>query len=298
MGFTAKLFANPDFGWSNKVRPPEHRQIELYTKPRILTFDEPPLPEEAPLERIAAVARAAVVFEATLAGLYPTDLPLTSWARAKDLPKTTMVEKVALQLHRVTRILRLIAFHPHGQVEMRNGVICMGGVIGKEVYYFDITSAGLDLIETMVAYWFSARDSVYPEAYVAWVFSEMFFDLGGEIRRYSDEGRTLYQFQRKGPFNRHFRFDCDNPKATFSGDFVEIDIPAPYRDSARYAIDFYAVLHDVLHIIPVEALKDGKIAREKLPEWEARTKKDPMSLPAAFQQKFGRLKPNINQPMT
>ncbi len=171
-----------------------------------------------------------------------------------------MVEKVALQLHRVTRILRLIAFHPHGQVEMRNGVICMGGVIGKEVYYFDITAAGLDLIETMVAYWFSARDSVYPESYVGWVFSEMFFDLGGEIRRYSDEGRTLYQFQRKGPFNRHFRFDCDNPKTTFEGDFVQIDIPAPYRDSARYAIDFFAVLHDVLHIIPVEALKDGKIA--------------------------------------
>ncbi|MCW2273781.1 hypothetical protein GJ654_08685 [Rhodoblastus acidophilus] len=298
MGFTSKLFANPDFGWSNKVRLPEHRQIELYTKPRILTFDEPPLPEEAPLERIAALARAAVVFEATLAGLYPTELPLTSWARAKDLPKTTMVEKVALQLHRVTRILRLIAFHPHGQVEMRNGVICMGGVIGKEVYYFDITAAGLDLIETMVAYWFSARDSVYPESYVGWVFSEMFFDLGGDIRRYSDEGRTLYQFQRKGPFNRHFRFDCDNPKTTFEGDFVQIDIPAPYRDSARYAIDFFAVLHDVLHIIPVEALKDGKIAVADLPKWEARAKKDPMSLPAAFRKKFGRLKPSINQPMT
>jgi len=298
MGFTSKLFANPDFGWSNKVRLPEHRQIELYTKPRILTFDEPPLPEEAPLERIASVARAAVVFEATLAGLYPTDLPLTSWARAKDLPKTSMVEKVALQLHRVTRILRLISFHPHGQVEMRNGVICMGGVIGKEVYYFDITSAGLDLIETMVAYWFSARDSVYPESYVAWVFSEMFFDLGGEIRRYSDEGRTLYQFQRKGPFNRHFRFDCDNPKATFEDNHVQIDIPAPYRDSARYAIDFYAVLHDVLHIIPVEALKDGKIAVADLPKWEVRARKDPMSLPAAFQTRFGRLKPNINQPMT
>ncbi len=75
MGFTSKLFANPDFGWSNKVRLPEHRQIELYTKPRILTFDEPPLPEEAPLERIAALARAAVVFEATLAGLYPDRAP-------------------------------------------------------------------------------------------------------------------------------------------------------------------------------------------------------------------------------
>jgi hypothetical protein len=297
MGFTQKLFANPDFGWSNKVRLPEHRQIELYSKPRVLTFDEPPAPEEAPIARIAAVARAAVVFEATLAGLYPTDLPLTSWARAKDLPKTTPVEKIVAQLHRVTRILRLIAFHPHGQVEMRNGVICMGGVIGKEVYYFDITAAGLDLIETMVAYWFYARDSIFPEAYVAWMFSEMFFDLGGEIRRYSDEGRTLYQFRRQGDFNRHFRFDCDNPKATFEGDHVEIDISAPYRDSARYAIDFYAVLHDVLHIIPVEALKDGRIARAELPKWEARTL-DPLSLPAAFRTRFGRLKPNINQPMT
>jgi hypothetical protein len=297
MGFTSKLFANPDFGWSNKVRLPDYRQIELYSKSRLLTFDEPPLPEEAPLERIAALARAAVVFEATLAGLHPTDLPLTSWARAKELPKTTLIEKITIQLHRLTRIIRLIAFHPHGQVEMRNGVICMGGVIGKEVYYFDITAAGLDLIETMVAYWFASRESVYPEAYMERVFSEMFFDIDAEIRRYADEGRTLYQFQRKGPFNRHFRFDCDNPKSTFEDDHVLIEIPAPYRDSARYAIDFYAVLHDVLHIIPVEALKDGKIAVADLPKWEARTP-DPLSLPAAFKTRFGRLKPNINQPMT
>jgi hypothetical protein len=297
MGFTQKLFANPDFGWSNKVRLPEYRQIELYTKPRALSFDEPPLPEEAPMERIAAVARAAVVLEAALAGLYPTDLPLTAWARSKELPNTTPIEKIVIQLHRVTRLVRMIAFHQHGQVEMRNGVICLGGVIGKEVYYFDITVAGLDLIETMVAYWFAARESIYPEAYVEWMFAEMFFDLSGEIRRYADEGRTLYQFRRHGDFNRHFRFDCDNPKATFDGDHVEIEIGAPYRDSARYAIDFYATLDAVLHIIPVEALKGGKIARAELPKWEVRTP-DAQSLPAAFRTRFGRLKPAINQPMT
>ncbi len=47
MDFHAKaFFANPDFGWSNKVRLPEYRHIELYTKPRALMLMEPPLPEE------------------------------------------------------------------------------------------------------------------------------------------------------------------------------------------------------------------------------------------------------------
>jgi hypothetical protein len=297
MGFTDKLFANPDFGWSNKARLPEYRQVELYTKRKQLSFLEPPLPEEAPMDRIAAAARAALVFEAALAGLYPTTLPLTAWARCKEMPKTTQIEKILAELHRITRILRKVTFHPHGHVDLRDGIICLNGAIDMVALMLEITAAGLDLIETMVAYWFSAKDSIYPIAYVEWMFSEMFCDLVAEVKRFSDEDRILYQFRRRPAFNRHFRFDCDNPKASFEADHVQFDIGERYRDPARYAIDFYVVLDDVLHIIPVEALKDGKIARADLPKWEARTP-DAQSLPASFRTRFAREKIVVGQPMT
>jgi hypothetical protein len=297
MGFTQKLFANPDFGWSNRLRLPEYRQVELYTKRKALSFAEPPLPEDVPMDRVAAAARAALVFEAALAGAYPTPHTLTAWARCKEFPKTTQTEKVLSELHRITRILRKVAFHPHGHADLRDGVVCLSGAIDRVALMLEITAAGLDLIETMVAYWFSARDGIYPESYVEWLFSEMFCDLVAEIKRFSDEDRILYQFRRRPPFNRHFRFDCDNPKVNYEADYVEFEIGERYRDPARYAIDFYVVLDDVLHIIPVEALKEGRIARVELPKWEARTP-DAVSLPASFRTRFAREKIVVGQPMT
>ena len=297
MGFTQKLFANPDFGWSNKVRLPEYRQVELYTKRKALNFAEAQPPEGVPMDRIAAAARASLVFEAALAGVFPTQLPLTAWARCKEMPKTTQTEKILAELHRITRIVRKVSFHPHGHVDLRDGIVCLNGAIDLVALMLEITAAGLDLIETMVAYWFSAKDSIYPEAYVEWLFAEMFCDLVAEIKRFSDEDRILYQFRRRPPFNRHFRFDCDNPKASFDGDHVRFEIGERYRDPARYAIDFYVVLDDVLHIIPVEALKEGKIARAELPKWEARTP-DALSLPASFRTRFAREKIVVGQPMT
>jgi hypothetical protein len=297
MGFTQKLFANPDFGWSNKLRLPEYRQVELYTKRKALSFEDAALPDDVPMERIAASVRAALVFEAALAGVHPTQHPLTAWARCKEMPKTTQTEKVLAELHRITRTLRKIAFHSHGHVDLRDGIICLGGAIDGVALTLEITAAGLDLIETMAAYWFSAKNSIYPEAYVEWLFSEMFCDLVGEIKRFSDEDRILYQFRRRPPFNRHFRFDCDNPKATFEADHVRFEIGERFSDPARYAIDFYVVFSDVLHIIPVEALKDGRIPRPDLPKWEARTP-DALSLPAAFRTRFAREKIVVGQPMT
>jgi hypothetical protein len=297
MGFTHKLFANPDFGWSNRLRLPDYRQIELCSKRKALSFEEAAPSDEAPMERIAATARAALVFEAALAGVYPTHHPLTAWARCKEMPKTTPTEKVLSELHRVTRILRKIAFHPHGHVDLREGVICLNGAIDSVALMLEITVAGLDLIETLAAYWFSAKDSIYPEAYVEWMFCEMFCDLVAEIKRFADEDRILYQFRRRPPFNRHFRFDCDNPKATIEADSVQFEIGERFSDSARHAIDFYVVLDDVLHIVPVEALKDGGIARAELPKWEARTP-NALSLPATFRTRFAREKIVANQPMT
>ena len=297
MGFTQELIVDPSLGWSHNLRLPEYRQIELYTRRKALSFAVPPAPGEVPLDRVAAVARAALVFEATLAGLYPTELPLTAWERVKEMPKTTQTEKILAELHRMLRIVRKIAFHPHGHVDLREGIICLNGAIDKVALSLEITVAGLDLLETMVLYWFSARESPYPEAYIEAMLAEFFGDVVAEIKRFSDEDRILYQFRRRDPFNRHFRFDCDNPKVTVEDGHVQFEIGERYRDPARYAIDFYVVLDDVLHIVPVEALKAGRLARQDLPKWRARLN-DSISLPATFRTRFAREKIVVGQPMT
>ena len=81
---------------------------------------------------------------------------------------------------------------------------------------------------------------------------------------FADEDRVLYQFQRKHPFNRYFRFDCDNPKTRIGGDAMEIETGPGYRDTARYPIDFFIVHGDALHIVPVEALSEGKLPLAQL----------------------------------
>ena len=129
------------------------------------------------------------------------------------------------------------------------------------------------------------------------MLAEYFFDIGAEIKRYSDEDRNLYQFRRPVPFCRQFRFDCDNPKLSFDGDHVVLDISKPYRDPARYPIDFFVVVDGALHIVPVEALKEGRIAGGELPKWRARLA-DGDRLPAEFRGRFGRQEGAVNQPMT
>ena len=118
----------------------------------------------------------------------------------------------------------------------------------------------------------------------------------GEMRIF-DEDRVLYQFRRTGRFNRHARFDCDNPKTEVEGDFMQIEISPLYRDAALYPIDFFVVHRDVLYIIPVEALTDGALPMAELDKWRARTP-DGITLPASFRQRFGREVAAINQPMT
>ncbi len=297
MSFTQRLIANPAFGWSRNLRLPEYRQIELYTKRKALNFLDPPAPEEAPVDRIAAVCRAALAFEATFAGLHPTDLPLTAWKRIQELPRGTQTEKILAELHRVLRVARKIAFHPHGHVDMRDGVVCLNGAIDLVALSLEITASGLDILETMVAYWFVSLTSPYPDAYVELMMAEYFADVVTEIKRFSDEDRILYQFRRRAPFNRHFRFDCDNPKAAYDSEFVVFEIGPLYRDPARFPIDFFVMLDDLLHIIPVEALKGGRIERKDLPRWRARGL-DPLALPASFRTRFAREKIVVGQPMT
>ena len=177
--------------------------------------------------------------------------------------------------------MKLVLFHPHGHVDLEDEIVKIGSVVGSAVLALDITPAGLTLLESAVAFIAAHERSPYPKPYVEALLAEYFFDIGAEIRRYSDEGRNLYQFRRAKPFSRHFRFDCDNAKFAFDGDQVVFDIGPLYRDTARHPIDFFVVIDAALHIVPVEALSEGRIARAELAKWRARLS-DGERLPAEF----------------
>ena len=107
-----------------------------------------------------------------------------------------------------------------------------------------------------------------------------------EIKRFNDEDRVLYQFHKKLFFNRHFRYDCDNPKFDIGETHCTFEIGAMYQNSAVYPIDFFLEVTGKLYIIPVEVLVDGKIPLADLPKWQAKVEN--ATLPAAFRSRFGR----------
>ncbi|MDR3324195.1 MAG: hypothetical protein LBS89_08340, partial [Zoogloeaceae bacterium] len=102
-------------------------------------------------------------------------------------------------------------------------------------------------------------------------------------------------------FNRHFRFDCDNPKWEQEEGNWRIDIGAKYRDPARYPIDFYLLTEDALSIVPVEALKDGVLPAAECSRWLAKNVTGSAEggiLPAEFAMRFSREDMVVGLPMT
>jgi hypothetical protein len=291
------LIAVLSAGSPNPLALPEYRQIELYSKRKALTFAAPEASHGVPLDRIAGVCRAFMVLDAVLASRNQSVEGMASWQWYLELPRTTQTDRMVAELYRVLRVARTVAFDPQSVIEMQNGVVKIKGIVNKVVLILDVSSAGLMLLESAVAYYLDALRQPYPAAYVESLLAQYFHDIVDEIRRYSDEGRSLYQFRAQPALNRHFRFDCDNPKVRVDSEFLEIEIGAAQRNPALYPIDFFVTLGDVLHIIPVEALTDGRLPLAELDRWRARTA-DGTTLPANFRPRFGRDIAAVNQPMT
>lgn len=275
---------------------PEHRQIELHSKRKTLDFAEGD-DDQAPYALLAGVVRAFHLMETLLAARYADGEAPASWAFYSRLPRDSGLDKVVSQLYRILRAAKLVLFHPHGHVEAIDGAVKINGFVGRVALSLEITPIGLTLLQSAAAYWALAQSSPYPLAYVEAMLNEYFFDVTGEIRRFADEDRVLYQFRRPRPFGRHFRFDCDNPKLKQDDDGVTIEIAPLYRDKARFPIDFFFVLDHALHIAPVEALNEGRIRRADLDKWRARLGEGE-KLPAEFAIRFGRHQDVVGQPMT
>lgn len=278
---------------------PEYRQIELYTKRKKLAFlddaSEPPSTPRPPNPLGAMVAFSLLDAELESRNLALEGKPL--WQKYQALPRKTTTEKLVAEVYRILRIYRTGLLHADGRFEMHNGSLKIDVIHDACAMSLWISPAGVKLLEAFVHYYLEAPLQPYSDAYVEAMLTQYFLDIVNEIKKFWDLDRVLYQFRRKFDFNRHFRFDCDNPNAEMDGHCLVFEIGERHRDKARYPIDFFVVVDNVLHIIPVEALSDGRMPKAELDLWTARTP-DGRSLPAEFQTRFGRERMIVGLPMT
>ena len=288
----AGLVAGP----RNRLLLPEYRQIELYSKRKTLHFADP---QTAPdfQDRVAGVCGAFMALDAFLESQHFAGEIGPSWERYLALPRASLLDKLVAELYRILRVARAVSFHPRGHIEAENGIVKFNGSINRWALTVEITPIGLALLESAVAYYLAWQREPYPAAYAEAMLAEYFLDISGEIKRFADEDRVLYQFQRKHPFNRYFRFDCDNPKTQITSDALEIETGPAYQDATLYPIDFFFVHADALHIVPAEVLSAGKLPLAQLKRWRARLP-DGLTLPQRFRWRFSRETQAINQPMT
>jgi len=276
---------------------PEYRQIELYTKRKKLSFRESP-GSGGGIPDIFGPLSALMLLESHLQSADP-DLfeGKTSWAKYLALPRRSATEKLVAEVFRILRIFRIAASHAQGRFEARDGLIRSACNFQRCALALNITPVGLTLLESFVFCYLDSFRQPYGEAYVEALLTQYFTDIVGEIHKFADEDRVLFQFRPKfAYFNRHYRLDCDNPRYESDFGYFQFEIGASYADPVRYPIDFFLPLDEGLHIIPVEALKDGRLAADELPRWRASVGND--ELPAHFRMRFGRELMVVGLPMT
>lgn len=264
----------------------EYRQIELYTKKKTLAFADPVQvsPADAPA---AAACWAALLLDAALDARYPEVEGKTGWQKYQALPRKTPTDKVVAELFRMLRVVRAVTVHRHGHIDFADGIVQMNGAIHQVALSLELTPVGLGLLVSAVSAFLELESLPYAEAYGDALLLQYLTDIVAEVKRFADEDRILYQYKSPFFFNRHFRFDCDNPKTRVADGRMTFEVGPLYRDPVRSPIDFYVVHDGVLHIVPVEALADFALPLEQLSRWRARTP-DGVTLPAAFRHRFGR----------
>ena len=275
---------------------PEHRQIELYTRKKALAFSADAV-RSPDLASVGGACTAFLLLQAALETDDPAQEGRTTWDIYRGLPRTSTGERVVGEIFRVLRVVRKVAVHRQGSVAIDGGLFRLFGTIDGTVLALDISRAGLDLLGSAVAYYLGSLDGPYSAAYVEAMLLRYFADIVDEVKRFSDEGRSLFQFREPLRLNRHLRLECDTVRVRNADDAWHFDIGAAFRDARNFPIDFFVVIRDVLHIIPMEALTDGAIAAVDLTRWRARGT-DCTALPAAFRMRFAHEIMPTDVPMT
>ncbi|CAH2598873.1 conserved protein of unknown function [Rhodovastum atsumiense] len=284
MDLLPELFADLAIRSATPLSLPEHRQIEFFTRKRALpTAEDTPRPRE--LGQVASACTTFLLLQAAVTAHEPAHEGRTTWDIYKALPRSRGDERIVSEIFRILRIIRQVALNPRGEVVADGGLLRLIGPVADTLLALNITFTGVRLLESAVAYWFGAARGPYSPAYVEAMLLSYYGDIINEIKRFSDEGISPYQFRDPLQLNRHLRLDCDTVRARLDGEVCHLDIAPPYRNTARFPIDVFVVIRDVLYIIPAEALTDATIAVAELPRWRARLGEDG-TLPVSFRSRF------------
>ncbi|MDR3393739.1 MAG: hypothetical protein P4L70_01935 [Parasulfuritortus sp.] len=282
------------FGY--RWRLPEYRQIELYTKRKKLVFLDKDSATDLP-DVLGVLVSASLLEDALLRSDDDLMEGKTSWERYLALPRVTTTDKLVAEVYRILRVFRIAVSHAKGHLEMSEGLIRTSCTFKQCALSLNITPAGLSLLESFVHVWLDAPRQPYSEAYVEALLMQYFTDIVVEIRKFADQDRVLYQFHQRHYFNRHQRLDCDNPRFTLNDGTIRFEIGPLYADPVRYPIDFFVSVHDRLHIVPVEALKNAEMPEAELARWQTRPE-FATALPDTFRSRFGREVMVVGLPMT
>jgi len=286
--------------FGNRWSVPEYRQIELYTKKKKLAFSDAST-NGGDATQIKGTLSTGVAFMLLDTFLASRDASLmeglSSWQKYQSLPRKTTTEKLVAEVYRLLRVYRIALSHSDGHLEARDGLIRASCIFERCALSLNITAAGLALLESFVFYYLDSFRQPYSAAYVEAILMQYFTDIVAEVKKFADEDRVLYQFRQIRPFNRHFRFDCDNPKYELRDGEVVLDIGDMYGECARYPIDFFLVMDDTLYIVPAEVLTANKFPVLELGLWAARTPAK-SELPSHFRMRFGRETMVAGLPMT
>jgi hypothetical protein len=282
--------------FGHRLSLPEYRQIEIYARKKRVSFGEDGKSASPATQGLLGFNSLFMLLDGFCERQDPSLEGMPLWQRYRALPRKNITDKLVAELYRILRIIRLASLHETGQIEIEEGLINLFCIYNRDVLRLSITPLGLELIRSSVVYYLNSFEQPYSDAYVEAMLMEYFADIVNEIKNYADEDRALFQFRRKVHFSRTLRLDCDSPRFTLDGGRIHFEIGAALANAARYPIDIFVVIGDVLHIIPIEALTDFSLPLEDLPQWKSRSGE--MALPAHFRLRFGRVIQVAGQPMS
>jgi hypothetical protein len=252
---------------------PEHREIKLYSNSAGVRFmgDDKGVSRNLPIPGLLNTGVAFMLLDTFFESRDSSLEGKTCWEKYQALPRSSRIDKMVAQVYRMLRVFRMALVREGGSIEESRGAVKIGCIENATVFSLIITRSGLTLLESFVVCYLNSFRQPYGEAYAEALLSQYYADITNEIKKFQDEDADILRFRKQCEFNRHFRLDCGNPKYAIVGDHLVFEIIDSFYDPLRYPIDFFVMVDEELHVIPIEALTHKKLPIQELPVWKART---------------------------
>ncbi|MBM9614110.1 hypothetical protein JWJ90_07395 [Desulfobulbus rhabdoformis] len=254
-------------------RLPEYRELEMYTNSSVIQLCDPECAEENNGWNIPQVMDALEAFS-FLDGYWESVKPqfagLPPEQRFIRLEPRTQTERIMGQIYRILKIIRQGIAAPDVRIQTGRGLFKMNYVAPPYAFALHISFGGLEILTASIVVYLNSFRQWFPEAYLEAMLGQYYEDAANEIKYLSDEIGSVQQFRKKMFFNRHHRLRCGSARYSLTSDSLVIDVGPRYANSFLYPIDFFLQVDGIFHIIPAEALEEGKLPREQLADWQVR----------------------------